>query len=546
MRRVAENAARFFAVYRAKICTFERKLFSIAMKKTSLTILSLFFILSTQAQDFSNSFFSVKDTIIGKTITGNNLVAKHFKAPESIYRWHWDGYSDNLLLELRKANRRGTQFKNDGYLQMIDLTSKSPKWRRSINFTNTETKQQGQYLLSSKKKKNYLLNPETGNVIWENNTELYFIHPLLNIGLGYPLQSTSNKLSAIDMRTGSKLWTESVDRFHGWNDAYLLTDSVLLIANTNGITALNLTQGKDWHYKVSTGKVKVGKMIAVNLLGILTEVLVGGGIYQTMPDEVRELNSNMLIDSQNNVIYASRDKISKISSSGEILWSTALPKKTTSKSSIVQIDSLIYMINRGHAVYNEGFSTIGAPYISAFNGNNGAQHYLHTVGSDKDFVRTFQVVNNLLFLVFENKLATYSLQDGSLQTEKIINLHKEEQLDAFVESGVYIKQNDSVFFDLTKAHPTQNIVVTSDKRALVITDELETLFSYEKTDVFEKTIDTRDFKLLTNNDEDFILCNALNNAMATFKAKPNMFIANNKLYAFDKDSFWELDLEQFN
>ncbi|MDO5523020.1 MAG: PQQ-binding-like beta-propeller repeat protein [Bacteroidia bacterium] len=501
-------------------------------------LLCLFF--GIQAQNF----FAVTDSVIGKTQSGNEITAVLHKTPDRIYRWHWDGFSDNLLLELRETNRRGTSFRNNGYLAMIDLNDKSIKWQRKVNYNNSETKLQGQYLFLSEKKKNFLLDTETGSTLWENRTDFYFIDPRLNIGVGYPVQSMSNNLSAVDMATGNTLWKTTIDRTRGWDDAYMLSDSVLLVA-VNGIQALNLPHGKSWEYKASTNQKKVGQMIAVNVIGILTDVLFGGGVYQTAPDEVTEMNSNMLIDNENNVIYASRDKISKVGSSGEILWSVPLSTKITSKSSLFLMDSTVYMINRGYAFYNGGFSMIGDPYFAAFNLNNGNQRYLNVIPEKKEFIRNFQVINDLLFLVFENKIATYSLSDGSLQTEKIIGLEKGEQLDAFVESGVYVRRSDSAFMDITAAYPNQNWMMTSEKRVISLTDSLETLITYDKNDIFEKTLDNGYYKLLTNDEKEFILCDFSGSPMMKFQASPTMFMANNKLYVFDKNLFWELDLSQF-
>ncbi len=511
------------------------------MKKTLSIIFLLCFAITVNAQNTTNDFFFVKDTVVGKTFDGNDIVATYYKPQHKIYQWHWDGFSDNLLLELRQTNKKGTSFRNEGSIVMIDLDDKSVKWSRKVNYNNSETKQQGKYLFFSEKKRNYSLDPETGNILWENRNNFYFIDPKLNIGVGYPVQSMSNNLSAIDLSNGNTLWTKPVDRTHGWDDAYMLTDSVLLVA-VNGIQALELPTGNGWTYKAATSQKKIGQMIAVNVIGILSEVLFGSGIYQTSPDEVTEMNSNMLIDTNNNVIYASRDKISKVNTLGEIMWSIPLSTKITSKSSLFLMDSTVYMINRGYAFYNGGFSMIGDPYFAAFDMNDGSQRYLNMIPEKKEFIRNFQVVNDILFLVFENKIATYSLADGRMLTEKIIGLEKGEQLDAFVESGIYVRQNDSTFMDMAAAYPDQNLMMTSENRVISLTDSLETLITYDKNDVFEKTIDTGIYRLLTNDETEFIVCDFSGETVAKIKASPNMFVSNNKLYTFDKDSFWELDL----
>lgn len=515
------------------------------MKKTRLVIL-LFLCLNVciNAQQTAEEFFVTKDTVVGKTFDGIDIVAKCYQSRYKIFRWHWDGFSDNLLLELKETNKKGTSFRNEGSIAMIDLNDKSVKWSRKVNYNNSETNQQGKYLFLSEKKKNLCLDPETGNVLWENKNSFYFIDPKLNIGLGYPIQSMSNNLSAIDLSNGNILWTKPVDRTRGWDDAYMLTDSILLVS-VNGIQALELPTGKSWSYKATTSQKKIGKMIATNAAGILLGVLTGTVMYQTNPDEVTEMVSNMLIDEENTIVLASRDMISRVGNSGEIQWSTPLPEKITSKSSLFLKDSVIYMINRGYAFYNGGFSTVGDPYFAAFNLNDGTQRYLNMIPEKKEFIRNFQVINDVLFLVFENKIVTYSLVDGKLLTEKIIGLEKDEQLDTFVESGIYALQSDSTFLDLAVAYPEQNLMMTSRNRIISLTDSLETLITYDKKDIFKKTIDNGNYVLLTNNEEEFTVCDRSGKPLMKFQAPPNMFVVNNQLYAFEKDLFWELDLSAF-
>ena len=82
------------------------------MKKTLSIILLLCLAAGINAQN-AGDFFLTKDTVIGKTFNGNDVTATHYKPQHKIYRWHWDGFSDNLLLELRQTNKKGTSFKNE-------------------------------------------------------------------------------------------------------------------------------------------------------------------------------------------------------------------------------------------------------------------------------------------------------------------------------------------------------------------------------------------------------------------------------------------------
>lgn len=488
----------------------------------------------------------LKDSVIGTSYaTGKPIKAVHYITPGKIYKWHWDGVSDNLLLELRGSDKKIASFRNNGTLSMVDLITKQIKWKREVNYNFSEVKQQSSHYFLSEKKKNLCIDPETGAVLWENNCEFYFVDPFLNIGIGYPLQSASGKLSAVDLSNGNQLWSKNIDRTFGWNDAYMMNDSMLLIS-VNGIHAINLLNGRGWTYKANTTKKEIGKMVGVNVVGLILGMLTGVYTYQVQPDMASDMVSNILIDPDEHIVLASRDRISRIDHSGNLLWTTPLPEKTTSKSSLFLADSVIYMINRGYAQYNGDFSMVGDPYLAAFDLNTGNRLYFTHIPEKKEFIRNFQVINDILFLVFEDKIASYSLSNGTLIKARVLELQKNEHLDAFVESGIYLNRNDSIFTDMTLDFSDYNLMMTTEDRVFVLTDSLETMFTYGKEELFRKIADTPRYTVITNNDTDFVLLNSSDNPIASLKAFPDMFLHRDKLYFFDKDSFSEIDLSQLD
>ena len=130
--------------------------------------------------------------------------------------------------------------------------------------------------------------------------------------------------------------------------------------------------------------------------------------------------------------------------------------------------------------------------------------------------------------------------------EKVPELQKDEYLDAFIESGIYWKRNDTVFTDMVSDFSNYNLVKTSEGRVFVMTDSLETVFAYCKEDLYHTTAENPQYALITSNDSDFIVLDSSNNPVATLKASPDMFLNWDKLYFFDKDSFWEIDLSQLD
>src|SRR5690554_7666579 len=127
-----------------------------------------------------------------------------------------------------------------------------------------------------------------------------------------------------------------------------MLDNATLLISVDGIQAVNLKNGKGWTYKADTSKKEIGKMIGFNAINIILGLIFDYYVVQTEPDTYSDMVSNMLIDPSENTILASKDRISKINKSGKIQWSTSLPEKKTSKSSLFLIDTNIFKIGRAH------------------------------------------------------------------------------------------------------------------------------------------------------------------------------------------------------
>src|SRR5690554_5794180 len=487
------------------------------MKRTSFLILSICIFGITVGQTSTHLFLLTDSTVGTSYVTGSPVTATRYVVSGKLSGWHWDGISDNLLLELKDPDSKEISFTNRGTLNMVDMEAKNVKWARAINYNSSEVRLLGNYYFLSEKKKNYRLHPETGEVLWANRNEFYFIDPFLNIGVGYPLQSLSNKLTAVDLSNGKELWRKKVNRISGWNDAYMLDDATLLIS-VDGINVINLTNGKGWTYKASTSNKEIGKMIGFNAMNIILGLIFDLFVWQTEPNVYSDMVSNILIDPYENTILASKDRISKIDKSGKIQWSTSLPEKKTSKSSLFLIDSKVFMINRGHALYNRNFSIVGDPYFASFDLHSGKQLFFSSMAEENEFIRNFQVVNDRLYVVLDDKIAAYSLSDGSLINERTLDLHDGEFLDVFVDSGIYWKGSEPFFKELISDFSNHNFLMSSQGRIFVLTDNLETLLVYGKSDLYNRITSNNKYTVVSNNSTDFIILDNSCIPIATIKA----------------------------
>lgn len=67
---------------------------------------------------------------------------------------------------------------------------------------------------------------------------------------------------------------------------------------------------------------------------------------------------------------------------------------------------------------------------------------------------------------------------------------------------------------------------------------------YEKQDLYHKITGNGQYALISNNDTDFIVLDNSDIPIGSLKATDNLFLNNEKLCFFDKESFWEVDLHQ--
>ena len=515
------------------------------MKRLSL-IFSLLAVLSAVLAQPTPQLL-VRDTIVGtSSITGQPLVAQHFASPQKIAHWYWDGLSNNLLLELFVPNNDTKKIEHERLLAMFDLDNQHIKWSQLVNSNLTQVNLEGYHYFISDNKLTYRINPETGKRLWQNKNGFYFTHPQLNIGLGYPLKSFSNKLTAVDLTTGRNLWSTKVNRRDGWREVQMVNDSTVVILS-DGITAINLVSAEVWRHKPKTRRTKTGKFLSRNLLAGLVAFFSGDDeiaamIAQDELEVISEMISNTATDEEGNIFLAGRDKLVKLHE-GKPVWQTALPKKKSSTSSIFLGDSLVYMINRGYGHYNDQFTTIGKPFVAGYDRELGRRRFLTYLEVDNDFVHTFQAVDDRLYAVVNNRLLAYSLADGVLLAEQVFNLPEGEVLDNFITGGYYRKAGNGLLRDIAAEHPQHHALTTSEGSLYVVTDDLEVMFFYDRKDMFRERISSEQFTLVDGERGQLVVLNHEGTQLAVVtRLADELFLHEGQLLFVGEEEVWVVDL----
>ena len=496
---------------------------------------------------YAQSEIQIPDKVIvnGKNYkTNNDIRAKEYVFPERIENSFIDTISNLLTVQLRGISKNGKYLNNSGNILLYDLSNNKVKWSKKINYGQSNIEQFNNVIIHTIANKSYRLSMDNGENEWEVKNKIYYADPFQNIGIGYKIKAMSgytNTLEGIDLRTGNAIWKREINREYSWNDIFHLNDSVIVVGAA-GLHAINLKNGTGWDYNTVTGKKDYTATVAANAAGVVLGVLTGTFVTSTGHSLVRDVVSNVLIDSSN-IYIASKEQITRLDHYGKVQWTSPLPKDLTSKSSIFIKDSLLYIINGGYAFMGNRQLDFGTPFIAAFDIKSGRQMFLTPIEGGKQQINGFQIYNDTVLIVLKNNISKYSLINGSLIAVKTFDIDSLSELRYFVGSQVYIK-SDSVFKSLETIDSTRHYLWTKSGKILELNDKLEVMNQIEYNQIYLYYLRTKDYRFITRQNETIVLDKA-NKIVADLKASSDAKLLGSKLYDMQEKSFIEIDLDEF-
>ncbi len=503
-----------------------------------------FIVLTIYAQ--SDLLIPNNDKIIGKNDkTNSDIHAMEYVFPERIYDSYIDTLSNLLTIQLRNVSNNGKWLKNSGNVVLYDLSNKKVKWSKKIKYQLSSIEQFNNVIIQRKGNASYCLNNENGKDLWKVQDAIYYVNSFEKIGIGYKYNiyngSYTNNLEGIDLTNGKTIWHREINREYSWNDILHLNDSVIIVVAA-GLHSINIKNGTGWDYNTITGKKDYDATIAANAAGVAVGLLTGAFVISTGHDLVRDIVSNVLVDSSD-IYFASKEKIARLDYNGNIKWTHTLPKDLVSKSVILLKDSLIYMINKGYAYMGYRQLDFGMPFIAAFNKNTGEQVFLTIVKDKKNLVNGIKINNDTAILVFNNRISEYSMINGSAIYEKSFNTDVLGELMYFINEQIYIK-TDSAFKCLVTSDPTNKYLCTKGKKILVIDNDLNISDQIDFCDLYIYYFKTKNYKFLSKDDETTVIDNE-NKKVADLKVSRKATLIGSKLYDMQEKSLIEVDINEF-
>lgn len=482
---------------------------------------------------------------IGKNlISGEPIIANEYIFPERINDFQVDTVNDAILIQLRGL-RKKKWLANKGEVIRYDTEKEKVLWVDKIVYQSERIEQFGGITIRSTGNNSYCLDNETGEKLWKVKNSIIFANPVEKIGIGYRIQPSSTKtdniLEGIDLRDGRVIWQREIYRGYGWNDAFYLNDSTVLIAAA-GLHTVNIFDGTGWDYNTTTGKKDYTASAVGTGLGIVAGLLTGMYSVSTGYNLLRDVVSNVLVDGES-IYFASKTFIVRLNRKGETQWMKELPEDLTSKSHLIMLDSNVVMVNRGFAFMGYRQLDFGVPFFAAFNLDSGDQKYFIPVANDNEgIIKGIDLLNQQrdLIIAFNNHMVKYNLENGESMLAKAIDKSEYGEIEYFIGSNVFLSR-DSIFLPLTDLDSTGLYLYTEKGKILAINEHLEISEEIELEDLYFNYLNRDNVRFIAHKDSTFVI-DKMGKKTASFLASRKSTFLNDKLYSTQERIIREIDL----
>jgi len=513
------------------------------MKPKLLTIVLVLMTVVAMAQNSKINVVNNESPVGMDVKFQKEIKAQEYVFPKRIHYIYVDTLSGYITLKLRKLSKNGKVLSISGTVLVFDQATHTVKWDKQMEFTSTDIQPYQNFMTQTSGNKLFALNIENGEKLWTLKNDLYYLDHPHNIGIGYKykgLAGNLHTLEGLDLRTGESLWEKELSRTYGWNSIRTLNDSTLLIA-ASGLHTINIHNGTGWDYTTVTGKKDYTETVAKNAVGVTLGILTGTYLVATGANVVRDVVSNVILDSSY-VYLASKELVSKLDkNSGQVLWTYPLPEDLSSRSYLVLRDSLLCMVNTGYAYWGGKKIDFGTPFILGLNPETGAQQFYTLISEKKDPISDFKIKNDSLVIVFKDRIANYGFYDGTQGSSKQFNTEELGELTSFAGDRLYAKVGNQSYSPLQLLDTTKHYMHTSKSTILALDKQYNVTQTYDYDALYYCYGHVKDYKLLAKDGQTIVL-DKLNNERANLNVSYKALSIGSTLYDFQENRLLIVDL----
>lgn len=483
--------------------------------------------------------------IIGENlITKQDIQATEYFFPHHIRNFYFDTITGYLSVQTREQFERGRQ-SIFGDLLIYDTESHSVKWSKEINYADGFILQSTRNLIENLRNRSHRLNIHNGENMWTIRNNIVIIDELNQIGMGYrtrPLNQITNTLQGIDMKSGDVLWQREVSHDLGWNGIYGINDTTIFIV-AGGLHSINLLNGKGWSYEAVTGIKDHSASVLTTLAGLAFGAATGVFFWSTGYNLIGNLVSDILED-DNSIYFTCSEKITRFDKeTGRIIWFNILPEGMAGTSRLIEYDSIVFLLNWGIAHRGNQIIHYGKPFLASFDKETGIRKDLRVFFDEKNSILDYEILDSLLFMIFRDKIVSFSLKSGRFLKEKPIDPEDTEGLVVFLGKHIYMLDEFDHFISIRETEPSKLFVITQNRKILQFDRDLNLLSQIQDKTFYRKHLKSNKLRFLAYENETIVV-DSQNKKVTQLPINFNAMIFGDKLYAADGKKLLEIDLKQ--
>ncbi len=413
--------------------------------------------------------------------------------------------NEKILVLTRDKKSYEPGLKSKGKAILYDIKSNTENWHKKFNFGVYSMNVFSHSLVKYNGYNSFLLDTDSGENLWSVNTNLRWYNDSAGVVIGCRLRRYKWFVEGVDFESGEKLWSRKINDDRDSFDALWPNDTTLMFV-ASGLHSIDVRTGKGWDYETLTTSADLGAILGDDANGVYIGTATDTEYVPINLGSATGFHSKVLYDGDY-LFFASRDKIAKLNkNTGEVLWSAPLDKKKMSKSTIFRQDSTLYLINKAYIYYGDSRFNTGEALFAAFDENTGKKRFEIVTDRKGISIRDYLVGEKDILFLYENRIAKYSLVDGSLIAEKYYIFMDDDRLRYFTDENYYV-ENASSLFCIPKINPESVFVYTKNRNIIAFDMSLKRGETIAEKDIYYTIRSASDYKFVAQKDKMILLDN---------------------------------------
>ncbi|MFZ4456381.1 MAG: hypothetical protein ACOYOT_09185 [Bacteroidales bacterium] len=503
-----------------------------------------FFILCSWGQNCRVNI-PVSSVVVGKNlIKKNEIEAVSYLFPEKIINCTTDKTTQRLMIEICDNYESNNMIARIGRTIMIDRDRKIPMWDKKLDYLSERCELiNDRMIIYGFRNVFEIYDSNSAKLVFKSKQKVYGFLPKFNLLLAKyedELSSTSTRyIQALSLENGKEKWRKKISyKMTACNQIQMVNDSTFSF-ESDGWEFCNISNGSGMTLRLETAKPNYTNA-AIATVGLAAGLLTGTFFYPVGgSSQIDGISSNLLSDSLNYYL-AGKTELKSVDLKGNIRWGFELDKSKSSKSDLINLDSLILMINRGYANYANNPTLCGKAFVTLYRKKDGKE-LAKIEFDDKKYITDTHLKGDTLSVLIENKIINLNLHSLTKISEYDILLDKKESAREFTNPYNYgiIKNNK---LEAISGYCSERQFVSTSKGKVIElskTGKTENLLLKSDFYTFYKTIGSH--KIYLKNEQGFIV-DRNDQCIAFFETGESNIVVGNRIFSFSKNRLLDIDL----